>query len=552
MTLDDLLSKGYFPVELPPPFHTTQLSSKYKKLKTTLDAQLGKESSRCVNFSIAKIGLVRKLLKIPNPIHHVKLSEIISDNWKAIEAIHKTSKFSLSSPSDKGLRAANPRSFGEFLKTCYLQSFPYSFELKTDISKFYPSIYTHSIAWAIHTKTIAKKSRTDKTMLGNKIDYAVQQTMHGQTVGIPIGPDTSLIIAEIIGSQIDALIKKQIPRIKGYRYIDDMYFFFHTYSEAEKTLIKIQQILKEYELQINADKTIIRQIPHGIEPDWVIQLRKFEIRETPRTQHNDLISFFSLAFDLALKLPNEYVLSYCISRVQHLKILSDENYILLENMLLKTVAAEPSTIKEVVRLLLTHKDKILVSYIKKIVFDFIEFNCRRGNDYELAWALWIVRSFSIKVPKKTASILSTCADPISTLIILDLLDKKLIKKHDIDLSAWKLKIDENSLLDENWLLAYECSVKGWLLDDFSYIDKVPYFKTLKKNHISFYDSNRQMELIADVTEKKTPKNLTSYKSVASQKRHVRASTEFYSTFDDAEFPDIADLTDINNLDEEIF
>ncbi len=546
MTLEDLLSKGYFPVEIPPPFHTSELSSKYKSLKSKLTALKIKESSRCANFSIAKVGLVRKLLKIPNPIHQVKLSEIISDNWNDIEIIHKESKFSLSRPLDKGLRAANPISFGEFLKTCYLQSFPYSFELKTDISKFYPSIYTHSIAWAIHTKAIAKKSRTDKTILGNKIDQAVQQTMHGQTIGIPIGPDTSLIIAEIIASKIDTLIKKQIPKVKGYRYIDDMYFFFHTYAEAEKGLIKIQQIIKEFELQINADKTIIRPIPHGIEPDWVIQLRKFEIRETARTQYNDLISFFSLAFDLALKLPNEYVLSYCISRIQHLKILADKNYILLETMLLKTMVAEPSTIKEIVRLLLTYKDKMSISYIEKVIFDFIEFNCLRGNDYELAWALWIIKSFNIKVPKKTASTLSACVDPISTLIILDLLDKKLIKKHEIDLSEWKSKIDENSLLDENWLLAYECAAKGWLLDDFSYIDKVPYFKTLKDNKVSFYDSNRQMELILDVTTETSP-TLASHKSGKSIKKIVKPATETYSTFDFENF-----FTEDKDENEEIF
>ncbi len=530
MKIEELLAKGYFPPELPPPFHTSHLSLKHNRIKGKLAAVISKDASRCANFSIAKVGVVRKLLKIPNPIHQVRLSETISDNWVDIEKIYSSSKFSMSRPSIKGNRAANPRTFGEFLKRCYLQSFPYSFELKTDISKFYPSIYTHSIAWALHTKTVAKSTRSI-SLLGNRIDHQVQQTMHGQTIGIPIGPDTSLIIAEIIGSKIDELIKNKIPNAKGYRYIDDMYFFFHTYAEAEEMLIVIQQILKEYELQINSDKTKIRQIPHGIEPDWVIQLRKFEIRTTARKQYNDIISFFSLAFDLALKLPSEYVLSYSISRIQHLKILSDDNFKLLEKMLLKTVVAEPSTIKEVVRILLTYKDKISVINLQKVVFDFIEFNCLRGNDYELAWALWIIKSFEIKVPKKTAAILSGCADPTSTLIILDLIENELIKEDEIDLSVWKSKIDEHSLMDENWLLAYECAVKGWLLDDFSYIDKVPYFKILKQNKISFYDGNRQIDTILETTTKrKTPADKASDKTSKTPKKPVKTGTETYSSF----------------------
>ncbi|QDJ13847.1 hypothetical protein CEP45_08420 [Mergibacter septicus] len=32
----------------------------------------------------------------------------------------------------------------------------------TDIANFYPSIYTHSIPWAIYTKEKAKNSKTEK------------------------------------------------------------------------------------------------------------------------------------------------------------------------------------------------------------------------------------------------------------------------------------------------------------------------------------------------------------------------------------------------------
>ena len=319
-------------------------------------------------------------------------------------------------------------------------------------------------------------------------------------MGIPIGPDTSLIIAEIIGCKIDELIASAIPNVKGYRYVDDMYFYFHNFSDAEDGLLKIQQILKEFELQINADKTKIRRIPRGIEPNWIIQLRNFTFRDEETKQYNDIVSFFSLAFDLAHQLPNEYVLSYSISRIKRLKILDDTNFSLLETMILKTMVAEPSTIKEVFRILYTYSEKVKTKKIEKVIFDFIKYNCPRGNDYELAWALWIIKTFKIGVPKEISNLLGKCSDSISILIILDIMNDGLIKKSDIDTGEWSKKLGGQSLIDENWLLAYECSIKEWLNSDYQYIEKVPYFKQLRKNKISFYDSSRQIAPV-DLNEK---------------------------------------------------
>lgn len=502
MKIEDLIEKGYFPRELPPPFHTSDLANKYESIRDSLNGALGSDTTRCIDYSISKVGLVRKMIKIPNPIFQCKLAETMVENWTEIENIFKASRFSVSRPKLKGERAANPDKFKEFVRKIFLASYPYLFELKTDISKYYPSIYTHSIPWAMHTKEIAKAKRSDKKLLGNIIDTFLQKTMYGQTIGIPIGPDTSLIIAEIIGCTIDKMLLDSFPKLKGYRYVDDMYFFFHSYSDAEKVLIKLQQILKEFELQVNTEKTSINRIPKGVEPDWIIKLRSFEFRETEIKQYNDIVSFFSVAFDLALQLPNQYVLSYAVERVKSLPLLSDNNISLMETMLLKTMIAEPSTIKEVFRILHTYKEKVSSYKIEKVIIDFLINNCLRGNDYELSWALWIVKSFKIKLNKKTVSVLQTTQDCINKLIVLDLIESGLIDKKDIDVSQWEKLLEAPSLKNENWLFAYELGKKKWIGKDFNYIESTPYFKILKNNQISFYDPERQIIPI-DITAKKT-------------------------------------------------
>ncbi len=530
MTLEDLISKGYFPRELPPPFNTKEFAAKYNLIKNILKGAIANEPSRCVTYSIAKIGLIRKLIQIPNPMHQAKLCEVIIDNWIDIEKIYKHSNFSFSRPKISGDRAANPGKFKDFLRKGFLTSYSYNYELKTDISKYYPTIYTHSIPWAMHGKSVAKKSPKKNTLLGNKIDECVRQTMYGQTIGLPIGPDTSLIISELIGCSIDTQLMSLMPGLKGYRYIDDMYFYFHSLSDAESGLLQLQRTLKEYELQINAEKTKIRKLPIGIEQEWAIHLRAFIFRETEFTQYNDIISFFSMSFDLANKFPNEYVLSYTIEKIKRINLLSDKNYELLETMFLKTMIAEPSTIKEVFRFLFTYHSKADIKKIEKVLFDFIIYHCQRANDYELSWALWIAKTFKIKIPKIISELLSKSEDVISNIITLDLLHSSLIERADLDISSFESKLDELSLMDENWLLSYEIACKKWLgRRAYSYINNVPYFKILRHNKISFYDETLQIEPIELNKSEKSNEPKVRYTDGNEKNKPPIKKTEISST-----------------------
>ena len=66
----------------------------------------------------------------------------------------------------------------------------YEYLFQTDIVDCYSSIYTHSIAWALHDKEEVKKklkehSKTDKNLIGNIIDYSLRSMSYGQTNGIP-------------------------------------------------------------------------------------------------------------------------------------------------------------------------------------------------------------------------------------------------------------------------------------------------------------------------------------------------------------------------------
>jgi hypothetical protein len=59
----------------------------------------------------------------------------------------------------------------------------------------------------------------------------------------------------------------------------------------------------------------------------------------------------------------------------------------------------------------------------------------------------------------------------------------------------------DDLYSDNWLLAYEAKIKGWLpsQDRDDHINEDEFFGKLKRNNVSFYDSTKQVTPV-DVSE----------------------------------------------------
>ena len=120
----------------------------------------------------------------------------------------------------------------------------FGYAIHTDVTDCYGSIYTHSIAWALHTKPVAKKERDDKWLIGNVIDQHLQEMSNGQTNGIPQGSTLMDFIAEIVLGYSDLELTGRIEElsIKDYqiiRYRDDYRIFTNNPQDAELILKQI-------------------------------------------------------------------------------------------------------------------------------------------------------------------------------------------------------------------------------------------------------------------------------------------------------------------------
>lgn len=134
----------------------------------------------------------------------------------------------------------------------------YTHFYKTDFSSFYHTIYTHSIAWIINSKNIAKEAR-QPSLLGNLLDKTIECEQNGETHGVPTGNLVTRIIMEycmaIIDKELRNELKKSENKINFCRYVDDFTFAYN--YEEDLTFIKkaIQTITDRYELNINIAKT---------------------------------------------------------------------------------------------------------------------------------------------------------------------------------------------------------------------------------------------------------------------------------------------------------
>lgn len=138
----------------------------------------------------------------------------------------------------------------------------YEYVVATDIMDCYPSIYTHSISWALHSKSFAKQpnQRSNRSLIGVVIDDHMQDMRFGQTNGLPQGSVLMDFIAEIVLGYADLRLTRAIDKanIDDYfilRYRDDYRIFVNNPLLGEQILKLLTEELYGLSLRLNPQKT---------------------------------------------------------------------------------------------------------------------------------------------------------------------------------------------------------------------------------------------------------------------------------------------------------
>ncbi|QJQ18646.1 RNA-directed DNA polymerase [Pseudomonas sp. SK] len=176
----------------------------------------------------------------------------------------------------------------------------YSSFWSVDISKFFDSIYTHSITWALKTKEFSKNHSAVKNSFGAVFDRLMQASNYNETAGIVIGPEVCRVFAEVIFQQIDSDIQRELSS-KGLvvgrdytvrRYVDDVFIFAISDHVANNVYHAVETHAKKYKLNINKEKTVKATRPFVTEKTKSLKAVKYALaklieRLLPKTESSE-------------------------------------------------------------------------------------------------------------------------------------------------------------------------------------------------------------------------------------------------------------------------
>jgi hypothetical protein len=368
--------------------------------------------------------------------------------------------------------------------------------VKTDISRFFHSIYTHSIPWAVHGKAAAKRDRKpDSTSVyANKLDYLIRQSQDQQTIGIPVGPDTSRIVSELVAGAIDAEFRKQVGSdVVGVRLVDDVYIGASTLEEADNFLSAYRDAIRRFELDINESKTRIFESKRDLEPFWPVSIRReiegFSVGGSGRNQKSDLTSYLDEIIRIANQENDDGIIKYAIRKMDDFKLWASF-WDCLEPFLIRVVVNFPHCLDYVARVVVWRHRRIGIDVNKweSVCQSTVAYHGPLGNDSEVVWACWMLKEVGGKLTARLCEPIINRCGPFSVLLAVDLADKGAIVGR-FPKNLIYDRIDENPMVGNDWLLSYEAERSfGYRLKGKNRVD-YSVFGMLINFDVQFYDAD---------------------------------------------------------------
>lgn len=525
--LSVLLSKGYFPSELPPVFtteefgrHSQHLIKEWKDSKVfdiepvilkkkSNNKRVRMSGSYIYSFvdtdaeilSKPKRGYERRSIHVTHPIPQLLLTNEIAQNWSIIcrwisKQAFTLDRLDISKEYPRGINEIN------FLVHQAKQGFieaSANWLVKTDITRFYPSIYTHSIPWASYGKEKVKRDiGMFKGTLADRLDLLIRKCNRNQTIGIPIGPETSRVIAEIISASIDSKImsSNEPPNPNTVdRLQDDWLIGAPTLEYAEQILSRITHYYREYNLEINGSKTDIKHIISVAGVEWRSELASFLSHKPGRLSGSRLQEFFQLSLRLQSKYTNDAVLSYAISAIENTAFDKDDIEA-LESFLLKASIMSPISLDRIARLIINiahQSTQVSRKRVRDRFRELAESKIENGYDFEAMWLIYTIRGMGQTLySKRIAEYMVSYNGACIPLILLDLKQRGLFPCK-LPKDLWERDITPDRIYsDSSWLLAYEGIRKGWLKDPYKLMT-TNFFREMDARDVVFYDEKKNVK-----------------------------------------------------------
>ena len=496
--LEALLQHNYLPnqredrEELPPSIATTSFSdSLAASLASSQEfSKRRKHGYDSVEHKMTRFNGAVRVLSIPHPTPYANLALSITSNWENIKYIthNSNSKVIPMFHPDGRIIIMDYENIASRTKEILGMSFGQYFVVRADISNCFPSIYSHSIPWALVGMPTAKLNTSNRYWY-NRIDTAVRLTKRNETNGIPIGPATSNIIAEIILAKVDEVLASRFTYL---RYIDDYTAYCETQEEAQEFILRLIEELSKYKLMINNAKTDIKPLPQMSASDWVVALKSTLPQRSNLSIHN-AVNYLDFVVGLAKESPDGSVLKYGVKS--------------LIGVLLGSTSVGHSVVKSVLEytLNLSFHHAVLIPLLERL-FDriyLLEYGFHHGDAIQkllwqhtrlrhsdaISWLLYFAIKYNVPIEDRCSSRIVESEDCIPMLLLhLSAGSSHQQKVIDFVNAITQPPVDVYKL-DQYWILLYQLFHDNLIGDPYSQINSLrgvlTSFEIMKQASVDF-------------------------------------------------------------------
>lgn len=486
---DALLRQNYLPAqrkkreELPPVFTSDSFTV---AAATPLLAMKPKGKTKgfdLVEYRATKFNAVSRSYAIPHPVGYAQLSSCIATNWGSIEPFQRSpvSRIRPREHKDGRVIIMDYDSFGTRASRIRSLAFNKRYVARADIATCFPSIYSHAIPWAVVGHALAKG--TTKGGWHNDLDLYARRTVRDETQGIPIGPGSSNVLAEIILSVVDKRLEGEFHFSRGAgvnemsRFIDDYSFYCDSFDEAERFIRRLEQELNAFKLRLNARKTAIVSPVAPFGDSWAVEL---SLRLPPKGATIDAYkctNFIEFAASLAIKYPEGSVLKYAANALLMGTLDEKAKFAALDYLLL--LALPTPVLLPLLESLFDDTTMLgLVPFPSRILAILADGASRNRSD-AMAWTLYYAHKYDVAIPDNLADLVLRTKDCMGALMLY------VTGQHTSKVVSWAKGLGKTDpyLLDRYWILFYQLYKDGHITADYCSVPDA--FIELKGSGTSF-------------------------------------------------------------------
>jgi hypothetical protein len=467
-TVESFVRRGILPDDIPPIFTTNGLLDPSKP--NDPNYQVTQETlGRPSEYNGSKRGFQRRSFGIPHPVFVRDCALFFRKHWTEIDVHINHPDRSASVPvfEETRHRALRITSHAR-LPALRLKSLAqFRFCLVTDISRCFPSIYTHSIPWALNGKAAAKRDRkvNSAVVSGNRLDYIIRQSQDGQTMGIPVGPDHSRVISEIVLASVDAAFVALGKHGSYLRHVDDIWVGGDSVAECEQSLHNLRQCLNKYALDINELKTRIIRTSQVISENWPYDIEaqlETALNLEGSSYEGRIVSLLGSVIEHANNDHDDGVIKFFLRKLDTWRKW-DSYWSILEPFLAHCAIQFPHAL-DYVSQIISWRIRTMGDYNENLWGDVARKVVRAaavaGRDSEAVWGLWLAKELRIRISGPLFKQLAENTNPLVSALLVNFHANGQLAGRPSVKGLWD-HVEGNPLSGPSWPLALELHHAGF-------------------------------------------------------------------------------------------